>query len=397
MLLGKQHEVLIEIERRDHRRRVGRIADHHGNRFRRRVDQRPLKRDEIVRRRLGRNGPNDAAGNQEAKGVDRIGGVRRQHHVARRGDRLRHVGEAFLRAERGDDLSLRIELHPKSPRVIAGLSPTQAGNSSRGGIAVGARLADGLDQLVDDVFGRREVGVAHAEIDDVCPGGAGLGLELVDLLKDVRRQAPHSVEFRHRAIFPLSARRHCGADGETVTTAGKRAANLKGRRACGGCLPLRFCLLFGGSRRNRFRGRRKSRQQRVVTLADRFEVAADRLDFLGVLGLAGRLVGRREYRDIRLRLGRARPLDEIGRRLDIGGEAEAFGERVNRRGRITLRRRFLGWRNAGGERRPSNRQSRCRGSPAAEYPRVRAQTYRSAFRRARTVAALGHALAYGLP
>ena len=105
--------------------------------------------------------------------------------------------------ERRDDLRLRIELHAESARVIAGLGAAQAGNALGGGIAVGARLADGLDQLVDDVLGRGEIGIAHAEVDDVGAGGAGLGLELVDLLEDVRRQAPHAVEFRHRAIFPV--------------------------------------------------------------------------------------------------------------------------------------------------------------------------------------------------
>ena len=316
MLLGEQHEVLIEIERGDHRRRVGRIADHHRDRLRRRVDQRPLERDEIFRRRLGRHRADDAAGDQEAEGVDRIGGVRRQHHVARRGDRLRHIGEAFLRAERGDDLGLRIELHAESPRVIAGLGAAQAGNAPGGGIAVGARLADGLDQLVDDVLGRGEVRVAHAEIDDVGPGGAGLGLELVDLLKDVRRQAPHPVKFRHRAIFPLSAMRRCGAGAETVTTAGKRAANLKRRRA-GGAAGFRFDFAFfsaAAAATALARDGGKVAAQRVMALADRFEVAADRLDFLGALGLAGRLVGRGEDRDLRLRPGRARLLDEVGRR-----------------------------------------------------------------------------------
>ena len=32
-----------------------------------------------------------------------------QHHITGRGDRLRHIGEAFLRAERGNDLRIGIE------------------------------------------------------------------------------------------------------------------------------------------------------------------------------------------------------------------------------------------------------------------------------------------------
>ena len=129
--------------------------------------------------------------------MDRIGRVRRQHHVARRRDRLRHVGEALLRAERRHDLRLGIELHPESARVIAGLRAPQPRDALRRRIAVGARLADGLDELVDDMLRRRQIGVAHAEIDNVGAAGARLGLELVDLLEDIGRQAPHAVEVAH--------------------------------------------------------------------------------------------------------------------------------------------------------------------------------------------------------
>ena len=135
--------------------------------------------------------------------MDRIGRIRHEHDVARRRDRLRHIGEAFLRAEGRHDLGLGIELHAEAARVIAGLRAAQAGDALRGRIAVGARLADRLDELVDHMLRRRQVRVAHAEIDDVGAGGASLGLELVDLLEDVRRQAPHAVEVAHRSAMSL--------------------------------------------------------------------------------------------------------------------------------------------------------------------------------------------------
>ena len=185
------------------------------------------KRDEIIGRRIRRHRAHDAAGHQKAEGVDRIGRIGPQHHVARRGDRLRHVGEALLRAQRDDDLGLGIELHPEAAVVIGGLGAAQAGDAPGRGIAVGARLADRLDQLVDDVPGRGKVGVAHAEVDDVGAGGAGLGLELVDLLEDVRRQPPHPVEFGHREKFPSSSATPLRGGRPPVTIAGKRAANLK--------------------------------------------------------------------------------------------------------------------------------------------------------------------------
>ena len=139
----------------------------------------------------------DAARHDEAEGVDRIGRVRAQDHVARRGDRLRHVGEAFLGAERRDDLRFGIELHAEAAGVVAGLGAAQAGNAARGRIAMRARVAHHFAQLVDDRLGRRQVGIAHAEIDDVGAARAGAGLQPVDLLEDVGRKPADLVKFFH--------------------------------------------------------------------------------------------------------------------------------------------------------------------------------------------------------
>ena len=67
-------------------------------------------------------------------------------------------------------------LDVEAAAVIAGERPAQAGNALADGIAVGARVLHRLDQLGDDVRRRRAVRVAHAEVDDVLPGGAGRAL-----------------------------------------------------------------------------------------------------------------------------------------------------------------------------------------------------------------------------
>ncbi len=51
-----------------------------------------------------------------------------------------------------------------------------------------------LAQLVDDVLGRRHIGIAHAEVDDVHTSAAKLGLDAVHLLENVRRQALDAME-----------------------------------------------------------------------------------------------------------------------------------------------------------------------------------------------------------
>jgi hypothetical protein len=118
--------------------------------------------------------------------VDRIARIGDQHDIARCGDRLGQIGKAFLRAERYDDLALGIELDPEPARVVAGASPAQPGDAARDRIAVSPRVLHRLDQFGDDMRWCGTVGVAHAEIDDVAPGGSRLGFERVDFAEDIR-------------------------------------------------------------------------------------------------------------------------------------------------------------------------------------------------------------------
>jgi hypothetical protein len=107
--------------------------------------------------RLGRHRADRAARHQKAEGMDGVARIGHEDHVARRRDGLRHVGEAFLRAERGDDLRVGIELHAETPGVIAGLGTAQPRDALGGRIAIRPGLAGGLDQFLDDMLGRRQV------------------------------------------------------------------------------------------------------------------------------------------------------------------------------------------------------------------------------------------------
>ena len=165
------------------------------------MDDRAFHRLEKLRRRFRRHRADHAARHQEAEGVNRVARIRAQHDVAGRGDRLRHVGKAFLRAERGDDLGVRIELHAEPPRVIGRLRLAQAVDAARGRIAIGARLAQRLLQLLDHMGRRRQVRIAHAHVDDVGPGIARSRLGLVDLLEHVRRQTADAVKIFHGTLL----------------------------------------------------------------------------------------------------------------------------------------------------------------------------------------------------
>ena len=164
----------------------------------------------------------------------------------------------------------------------------------RGRIAVGARLAGRLDQLLDDVLGRRQVGIAHAEIDDVGAAGAGRGLDPVDLLEDVGRQALDAVKVgRHRPCPrtgglpdpPQPARdvgrSHraacCRRSGEIAAapirsgSASVRRDQRPGARPVGGSIAAAAALLL------RRAGRRRARPWRRSASGSRFAADGSRL------------------------------------------------------------------------------------------------------------------------
>ena len=83
--------------------------------------------------------------------MDWIGRVRAEDDVTRRGDRLRHVGKAFLGAEGRDHLRVGIQLHAESARIVGSLGAAQTGNAFGRRIAIGARLTDGLFEFFEDM------------------------------------------------------------------------------------------------------------------------------------------------------------------------------------------------------------------------------------------------------
>ena len=174
------------------------------------MPDRALHQREEVRRRVGRDRARGAAGHEEAEGVDRVGRVGHDDHVAGRGDGLGDVGEALLGAERRHDLRVGVQRHAEAALVVGRLCAPQSRDPLGGGIAVDARLGERLDELVLDVLGRVEVGVAHAEVDDVGAGLARGRLEAVHLLEDVRRQALDAIELRVHAMRLAGERKTAG-------------------------------------------------------------------------------------------------------------------------------------------------------------------------------------------
>src|SRR5262249_18472055 len=104
----------------------------HYRRLRNGMHDGPLQGVEKVRRRVRRYRTDSAASHQEAKGMDGVTRVRNKDDVPRRRNRLRDIRKAFLGAERGDALSIGIELHAETALVIGCLCAPQSGNAARG-------------------------------------------------------------------------------------------------------------------------------------------------------------------------------------------------------------------------------------------------------------------------
>jgi hypothetical protein len=188
-------QVAVEVEVGDLRGGVRRVADHYRERLGDGVHHRTLEGLEIVRIRGGRKRPDHPAGHQEAERVDRIAGVGAEHDVARRSDRVGDVGETLLGSDGDNHLAVGVELHPEAAPVIRGLRLPEPVDAARGGISVGIRALRGLGELGHDMRRRRQVRIAHPEIDDIGAGGAGRRLQPVDLLEDVGGQPLDAVEF----------------------------------------------------------------------------------------------------------------------------------------------------------------------------------------------------------
>ena len=130
--------------------------------------------------------------------MDRIARIGHEHDVARRGDRLRHVGEAFLRAERGDHLAVRIELHAEAAGVIGGLGAAEArrcrARRNSGWCAACATVSTSLSRMCGGV-GRSGLPMPRSMMS--APPARARRLQPVHLLEDIGRQAPDLVKLVH--------------------------------------------------------------------------------------------------------------------------------------------------------------------------------------------------------
>ena len=118
------------------------------------------------------------AGEARRDQVDRVGGARDDDAVALLDEHPHQVREALLGADRADDVRLGVELHAEDLAVALADRFTQIREPAARRVAMVRRLRGGLAELFNRNLGRRDVGVAEAEVDHVAPVAPQLALQL---------------------------------------------------------------------------------------------------------------------------------------------------------------------------------------------------------------------------
>ena len=112
--------------------------------------------------------------------VDRVARARHERRVARLEEHPHQVREAFLGADRVQDLRVGVEIDAELALVQRCRGEAKVRDALRGRVAVVARVVRSLGELLDGEIGRGEIGVAEAEVDDVVAATAKLERELAD-------------------------------------------------------------------------------------------------------------------------------------------------------------------------------------------------------------------------
>jgi 5-methyltetrahydropteroyltriglutamate--homocysteine methyltransferase len=96
-----------------------RVAQHQRHRLRRGMQDSAFQSRQKLGVGFHRYVADGAVGDDKSKLMDRVGGVGHQDDVAGAGNRLRQIGQAFLRTDGDDGFPLGIERHPEAAFVIA--------------------------------------------------------------------------------------------------------------------------------------------------------------------------------------------------------------------------------------------------------------------------------------
>ena len=152
--------------------------------------------------------------------VDGIGGVGREHDVAGIQHGEAQMGEPLLGTDGGNGLRFGIEMHVVAAGVEIADGLAQIRNAAGNGIAVIHGLAGRFAQFVHDEFGRRQIGIAHGQVNNVDVLLAELLLDVSHNGEGVGRETVYPRKFGHTVLTvrkkPGRAVRFPGSAGMTL-------------------------------------------------------------------------------------------------------------------------------------------------------------------------------------
>ena len=111
--------------------------------------------------------------------------------------------KTFFSADGDDRFGVGVNIHLIAPLVPGGDRQTQFVDAARNRIAVVGGLAGGFDELRHHMGRRRQIGIAHAEVDDVFTPVPRLHLHAVDDAEDIGRQPFDPLKFHAWLPYPF--------------------------------------------------------------------------------------------------------------------------------------------------------------------------------------------------
>ncbi len=144
-----------------------------------------------------RNAAHIPSGNDSGVGVNRVSGVGSEDHIPRPYGYQNQVREALFYTDGHDGFGFGIDINREAPAVPVGYGRAQFGDALGGGVAMIMGFFSGLNQLVHNVLRRADIGVAHAQVDDIVACPPRFHLQLIDGCKHVRGESIKSGEFFH--------------------------------------------------------------------------------------------------------------------------------------------------------------------------------------------------------
>ena len=184
---GESHGLGQELPRGDRSCRIVGIVQPENLRALRHLRRDGAEVRQEAPRRGQRHAVRLAAGEERAGLIDGVGGIRHQDHVAGVDKRQGKMADALLGSDQSQDLGGRIQRDAETCPVPVGRRFAEREHPLIGGILVVLGIGRGRSQGLDDVGGRRQVGIPDSETDDVHPFLHLLLLHPVQLGEQVAR------------------------------------------------------------------------------------------------------------------------------------------------------------------------------------------------------------------